>query len=108
MTCLARSPRYGLDKQSAREPLASNYYQHKIPVTKKQHAIIRIRKLFAASLGYDSPITLIDYNIAPPNLPSQPPLNLSATLLGGSNPTRDTTKSHRAIALGEPNRIGIS
>ena len=75
MTRLARGPRNGLNKLSAHEPLASNYYQHKIPVTKKQHAIIRRRKLFAASLGHDSPITLIDYNMAPPNLP-WPPLNL--------------------------------
>lgn len=52
LTRYARGPRYGLDKQSAREPLASRFYQHRIPVAKGQPAVERTRQLFAAALGY--------------------------------------------------------
>ncbi len=45
--------RYGLDRQSAREPLASLAYQRKISVSKDQHAIQRVRQLFAQALGYE-------------------------------------------------------
>lgn len=48
----ARGVSYGLDKQSAKEPLASRFYQHPMPVAKNLHAIERTRQLFALSLGY--------------------------------------------------------
>ncbi|NQZ30687.1 MAG: lipopolysaccharide heptosyltransferase RfaC [Oceanospirillaceae bacterium] len=48
----ARGKSYGLDKDSAKEPLASRFYQQPINVAKDQHAIERTRQLFALSLGY--------------------------------------------------------
>jgi len=59
----AKGPRYGLDKNSAREPLVSRFYQHKIAVPKGQHAVERTRQLFAAALGYQVPATLGEYQI---------------------------------------------
>lgn len=53
LTRYARGPRYGLDKQSAREPLASRFYQYPIAVARGQHAVERTRQLFAAVLGYE-------------------------------------------------------
>lgn len=42
----------GYDWQSAREPLATLFYQYKYPVAKEQHAILRLRQLLAQSLDY--------------------------------------------------------
>lgn len=47
-----RGPISGFDLKSAREPLASLFYQHKYPVAKNQHAILRLRQLFAQALNY--------------------------------------------------------
>jgi heptosyltransferase-1 len=52
-TRYAKGETYGLSKTSCREPLASLAYQHKIDVPKGQHAITRVRQLFANSLGYE-------------------------------------------------------
>ncbi|GAB4223041.1 MAG: lipopolysaccharide heptosyltransferase I [Gammaproteobacteria bacterium] len=60
---LARGPRYGLNWQSAREPLASWFYQHKLAVAKGQHAITRVRQLFANVLNYSEPNSSIDYGL---------------------------------------------
>lgn len=65
ITRLARGPRYGLDRRSAREPLAALAYGHKISVEKKQHAITRVRALFAAALNYPCPATAPDYGLSP-------------------------------------------
>jgi heptosyltransferase-1 len=51
----ARGPRAGFDKKSAREPLASWFYQKKWFVSPDQHAITRQRELFGAALGYPVP-----------------------------------------------------
>jgi len=45
----------GYDWQSAREPLATLFYQFKNPVAKEQHAILRLRQLLAQSLQYPLP-----------------------------------------------------
>ena len=52
LTRKARGPRFGLDKNSAREPLASRFYDHPQMIQWNQHAVERVRQLFAASLGY--------------------------------------------------------
>ena len=61
---LARGPRYGLDRHSAREPLAALGYDHAFSINKNQHAIARVRELFAAVLGYPCPVTPPDYGIS--------------------------------------------
>ena len=59
----ARGPRSGLDRDSAREPLAARAYDHTFAIARNQHAVQRVRQLFAAALDYpvsdDSP----DYGI---------------------------------------------
>ncbi|WP_127471189.1 lipopolysaccharide heptosyltransferase I [Thiomicrorhabdus aquaedulcis] len=42
----------GYDWSSAREPLATWFYHYKYPVSKQQHAIVRLRQLLAQCLGY--------------------------------------------------------
>ncbi len=46
------APVAGYDWTSAREPLASLFYQRKYAVTKDQHAVLRLRRLFAGALDY--------------------------------------------------------
>ncbi len=50
---LARNTKIaGLDHNSARESVASWFYSHKYLVAKNQHAVQRVRQLFAQSLNY--------------------------------------------------------
>lgn len=60
----AKGVRYGLDKQSAREPLASYLYHKTFQVNRNQHAVTRNRKLVAHALNYSNPSSAPDYGIA--------------------------------------------
>jgi heptosyltransferase-1 len=51
----AKGEKVGLDWPSAREPLASWFYDRKIHVAKDQHAITRLRRLMCEALNYDLP-----------------------------------------------------
>ncbi|ORU93548.1 MAG: lipopolysaccharide heptosyltransferase 1 [Cycloclasticus sp. symbiont of Bathymodiolus heckerae] len=62
-THYAKGEKYGLSKTSCREPLAAMAYQHKIDVAKGQHAITRVRQLFAQSLGYDLAADTLSYGL---------------------------------------------
>lgn len=64
VTRLAHGVKHGLDWSSAREPLASLFYNRRHHIAKQQHAVERIRELFAKSLGYAKPQTQGDYAIA--------------------------------------------
>lgn len=48
----ANGPTFGLNKDSAREPIASRFYQFPKAIAWEQHAVERVRQLFAQSLGY--------------------------------------------------------
>ena len=63
VTRMAKGPRYGLDKQSCREPLAAMAYQFPQAVAKGQHAIPRVRQLLSQVLDYQIPDTF-SYGIA--------------------------------------------
>lgn len=54
---------HGLDKHSAREPLASRFYDHCHPVAPGLHAVERVRLLFARALDYEKPVTTGDYGL---------------------------------------------
>ncbi len=58
---------YGLDKKSAREPLAAYFYDHPQAVNKKMHAVERVRTLFAQSLNYSLKDLPLDYGISQRN-----------------------------------------
>ena len=64
VTRLARGTKHGMDWSSAREPLASLFYNRRHHIEKQQHAVERTRELFAKSLGYTKPQTQGDYAIA--------------------------------------------
>ena len=64
VTRLARGVKHGMDWSSAREPLASLFYQRRHHIAKQQHAVERTRELFAKSLGYAKPDAQGDYAIA--------------------------------------------
>ena len=59
----ARGVKYGLDKLSAREPAASFFYQHKVSVAKRHHAILRVKELFSKVFNYPV-IDEVDYGIS--------------------------------------------
>jgi len=61
---VARGTRYGLDRASAREPLAAWWYDVTCPVPRDQHAVNRNRELAARALGYPIPMGLPDYGIS--------------------------------------------
>lgn len=60
---LAHGTKVGFDRKSAREPLASLFYQQPIEISKDQHAIWRLRQLMAAALNYPLSFNLPDYGI---------------------------------------------
>ncbi|WKX26551.1 lipopolysaccharide heptosyltransferase RfaC [Tatumella ptyseos] len=64
ITRKALGTKHGLDWQSAREPLASYWYDRSHRLSKHQHAVEKIRALFSVSLGYPLPKTQGDYGIA--------------------------------------------
>ena len=71
LTILARGgDRIGLSWRSAREGLASLFYQKRVVVPWGEHAVTRARALFAKGLGYSVPDTVADYGIDLSRLPS--------------------------------------
>lgn len=64
VTRLAHGDKHGYDRHSIREPLASFFYDHRYAINKQQHAVERIRQLFAKSLGYTYPTQQGNYAIA--------------------------------------------
>lgn len=61
---LARGPSAGLDKACAAEAIASLAYKHKYNVPKGQHAVVRLRQLFAKALDYSLPDNEPNYGIS--------------------------------------------
>lgn len=64
VTRLAHGVKHGMDWQTAREPLASLFYNRRHHIARQQHAVERTRELFAKSLGYAKPESQGDYAIA--------------------------------------------
>lgn len=79
-TRLSRGCRLGMDKDSVRESLAYLAYQQTFVVFWQQHAIKRLRQLFAKALKYPLPETLPDYGINKENL-SQAKIELPKSYL---------------------------
>jgi heptosyltransferase-1 len=63
LTRYTDAPVAGLDRHSAREPLASRFYDRSIAVARGQHAVERLRQLFARALGYELPTGLGHYGL---------------------------------------------
>jgi heptosyltransferase-1 len=63
LTRYTRAPVVGLDRDSAREPMASRFYKQGYAVPRGQHAVERVRQLFAQALGYEVPAATGDYGL---------------------------------------------
>ena len=63
ITRLAKGIKHGYDKQSIREPIASQFYNKTYAISYQQHAVSRNRTLAALSLGYAPPTIAPDYGI---------------------------------------------
>ena len=63
-TRLANGIKHGYDRKSIREPIASFFYDKKYAISYQQHAVERIRQLFAQALSYPLPKEKGDYGIA--------------------------------------------
>ncbi len=63
LTRYVKAPVAGLDRDSARESLASRFYDRRYAVPRDQHALERVRQLFAQALGYELPQGIGDYGL---------------------------------------------
>nr|WP_272887249.1 lipopolysaccharide heptosyltransferase I [Stutzerimonas stutzeri] len=63
LTRYVKAPVAGLDRDSAREPLAARFYDRRYTVSRDQHALERVRQLFAQALGYPVPETVAVYGL---------------------------------------------
>ncbi|MBK5143949.1 lipopolysaccharide heptosyltransferase RfaC [Budviciaceae bacterium BWR-B9] len=88
ITRKAKGTKHGQDRHSAREPLASWFYDVKHAIPKNQHAVERTRQLFALSLGYPKPEQKGDYGIARRFL-ATPPADANTYLVFLHATTRD-------------------
>lgn len=69
LTRRARGPKYGLDSASAREAWAARGLDYPLAITRRAHAIDRVRALFAAALGYPLPHCAPEYGLRRPRAP---------------------------------------
>ena len=58
-----QAPVAGMDKHSARESIASRFYQNTFSVARGQHAVPRNRQLVAQALEYDLDALSLDYGL---------------------------------------------
>ncbi|SUD66321.1 lipopolysaccharide heptosyltransferase I [Pseudomonas putida] len=63
LTHYVKAPVAGLDRYSAREGLASRFYDRRLSVAVGQHAVERVRQLFAMALAYDLPEGIGNYGL---------------------------------------------
>ncbi|MGY8818406.1 MAG: lipopolysaccharide heptosyltransferase I [Pseudomonadales bacterium] len=63
LTRYVKAPVAGFDRDSIREPLASRFYDRCYAVPRDQHALERVRQLFAQALGYSIPEMIADYGL---------------------------------------------
>lgn len=63
VTYLTSGKKHGLNYISAREPISSLFYHKRHYIDKNQHAVERLRQLFALSLKYSVPSYTGKYNI---------------------------------------------
>jgi len=63
LTRFVKAPVAGLDRYSAREGWASRFYDRRLSVATGQHAVERVRQLFALALAYDLPEGIGNYGL---------------------------------------------
>ena len=81
---MAKGPVHGFARDSAREPTAALAYTHKHHVVWGEHAITRVRKLFAQVFGYPLPKQEPEYGLDVPRFQARHALPY-VTFLHGTN-----------------------
>ncbi|GMR21437.1 MAG: lipopolysaccharide heptosyltransferase I [Gammaproteobacteria bacterium] len=84
LTRKADGRRCGLAKTSAREPMAARFYHEHHDIARGQHAVDRVRQLFAACLGYRVPDTPPDYGLDKTRLGRPTDMNNYVVFLHGT------------------------
>ncbi|WP_440940963.1 lipopolysaccharide heptosyltransferase I [Immundisolibacter sp.] len=108
VTLLARGPRVGFDRRSAREGLASFVYDRAVPVDRRQHAVERLRALFAGALGYPVATVPPDYGIDRARLPEPPQQGAYLVFLHGSTwPSKLWPESHWRTLIARAGQAGL-
>lgn len=97
---LARGPSHGLSWRSAREPLSALLYSRRHAVAGGQHAIERVRQLFAAALGYAYDPAELDYGLQPQAFASPVDSPAYAVLLHGTSWPSKRLATEQWVALG--------
>ena len=93
----ARGTRSGFDRSSAREGLASLFYDRTFSIPEVEHMALRIRRLFAGALSYDLNGLPIDAGLSVAPAPGVRPYLM--LLHGTTWPTKTWTVAHwRALA----------
>ena len=95
VTRLARGPKFGLDKHSAREGLSARVLDHPLSVVRGQHAIQRVRQLFSQALNYPLPDSAPDYGLPRAHVPA--PLSQPGELVFCHGTTWPTKHSPEAF-----------
>ena len=96
VAALAHGPRHGFDRASAREGIAALTYHRRHHVPEVEHMAARIRKLFAAALGYSLDGRPADAGLVRAQRPGAPYL---VFLHGTTWPTKTWTRAGwRALA----------
>ncbi len=111
ITRLSCGYRLGMDKNSVREKPAYLAYQRRFSVSRQQHAIIRLRQLFAKALNYALPATRPDYNINKESL-ILPKIELPEDYLifapNTSGPTKRWSDKSWSLLLEKMTQRGVS
>jgi heptosyltransferase I len=81
----AHGKSYGYAWSSAREPLAALFYRKRIKVSQDQHAVTRIRQLFATVFGYTNITSFPYYGIDKNRLPKYELLENSLLFIHGTS-----------------------
>lgn len=68
ITRLAKGRHLGLNWRSAREGMASLFYNDRVDVDPQLHAVIRMKRLIAQALSYECDDDKIDYNLELPSV----------------------------------------
>jgi heptosyltransferase-1 len=101
VTKFARAPAFGLDAKSARERLASRFYDVKLPVPWSLHAVDRNRKLVGDVFGY-TPEGAPRYGLARPEArPAWAPAGRYIVMLHAASRAEKRWPQERWIALGQ-------
>lgn len=107
LTFFTRGLKCGYDRHSAWEPLACLSYQRTASVNPDQHAVNRVRQLFAAILNYSLPQEIPHYGIDLNRLPSPTLTNNYVVFLHGTTwPTKHWPENYWAELLKHVNNAG--